>query len=166
MQENEYREKLYSCKNFGDIFELVKEIVYKKFKKSRGGLSLYLVNAPKYILAYHIMGSNLIAINRTVLEALYQITDDIRKINSYIFVVLLHEYLHSLGIYDERLVTKIEFDICQEFFGEDHITTQMINKGILEIFPDLKYLLIKIKVKEGYELVRDFDRSSTSKYIF
>jgi hypothetical protein len=39
MQENEYREKLYSCKNFGDIFELVKEIVYKKFKKSRGGLS-------------------------------------------------------------------------------------------------------------------------------
>jgi hypothetical protein len=42
----------------------------------------------------------------------------------------------------------------------------MINKGILEIFPDLKYLPIKIKVKEGYELVRDFDRSSTSKYIF
>jgi hypothetical protein len=74
--------------------------------------------------------------------------------------------LHSVGIYNERLVAKIEFNICQEFFGEDHITTQMINKGILEIFPDLKYLPIKIKVKEGYELVRDFDRSSTSKYIF
>lgn len=166
MKEYENREKLYSCKNFGDIFELVKDIVYKKFKKSRAGLSLYLVNAPTYILAYHIMGSNLIAINRIILDALYQITEDKRKINSYIFVVLLHEYLHSLGIYDERLVSKIEFEICREFFGEDHITTQMINRGILEIFPELKYFPIKIKIKEGYELVKDFDRSSTSKYIY
>jgi hypothetical protein len=166
MKENENREKLYSCKNFGDIFELVKDIVYKKYKKSRGGLSLYLVNAPTYILAYHIMGSNLIAINKIILDALYQITEDKRKINSYIFVVLLHEYLHSLGIYDERLVSKIEFEICQEFFGEDHITTQMINRGILEIFPELKFFPIKTKIKDGYEIVKDFDRSSTSKYIY
>jgi len=73
-----------------------------------------------YILAYHIVGSNIIVINKTVLDFLINEVNDREKLNAYIFVVLMHEYLHSLGYYDERLVRNIEYEILKEAFGEDH----------------------------------------------
>ncbi len=156
-----YIKKLNECNNFGDIFELVREIIYKALKIRRAGLSLYLQDLNKYVLAYHIMGSNALVINRAVLEAIYSLNKEKEYTNSYIFVVLAHEYLHSLGIYDERLLEGIQYKICKEFFGEEHPTTQMIGKGIFNVFPELANVRIKVK-RRGYEVVRDFDRSSTT----
>lgn len=153
-----YTRKLNESKNFGDIFELVKEIVFKAIKMRRAGLSLYLADIPKYILAYHIIGSNTIVINRAILEALNKIEKNKINKNSYIFVVLLHEYLHSLGIYDEKMIERIIYLICINFFGKKHPTSEMTEKGILEVFPELRK--IKIKFSKKYELVKDFDRSS------
>lgn len=154
-----YIKKLNECNNFGDIFELGREIIYKALKIRRAGLSLYLQDLNKYVLAYHVMGSNAIVINRAVLEAIYSLNKGKEYVNSYLFVVITHEYLHSLGIYDEIKLRNIQYEICKNFFGEEHLTTKMIGKGIFEIFPELAKIEIKTR-KKGYELVRDFDRSS------
>mgnify|MGYP000094318381 CR=1 FL=1 len=154
-----YIEKLNKCENFGDIFELGREIIYKATKMRRAGLSLYLQDLNQYVLAYHIMGSNAIVINRAVLEAIYSLNKGKEYVNSYIFVVLTHEYLHSLGIYDERLLRSLQYKICKEFFGEDHLTTKMIDKGIFEVFPELTHVKITVKRRKT-EIIKDFDRSS------
>ncbi|HLI46053.1 MAG TPA: hypothetical protein VKU94_02555 [Geobacterales bacterium] len=156
-----YIEKLNSCNNFGDIFELGREIIYKAIKARRAGLSLYLQDLDEYVLAYHIVGSNTIVINRAVLEAIYSLNKGKEYVNSYIFVVLTHEYLHSLGIFSEKLLRKVQYEICKEYFGEDHLTTKMIDKGIFEVFPELANMKIKPR-NRGYEIIRDFDRSSVS----
>ncbi|MEM1630310.1 MAG: hypothetical protein QXE39_06415 [Saccharolobus sp.] len=36
----------------------------------------------------------------------------------YLYVILLHEYLHIIGIADEREVRRIDLEIIQEKFGE------------------------------------------------
>lgn len=125
----------------------------------RAGLSLYLQDLNQYVLAYHIMGSNTIVINRAVLEAIYSLNKGKEYVNSYIFVVLTHEYLHSLGIYDERLLRSLQYKICKEFFGEDHLTAKMIDKGIFEVFPELANVKITVKSRKT-EIIKDFDRSS------
>jgi len=154
-----YIEKLNVCNNFGDIFELGKEIIYKSLKIRRAGLSLYLQDLDSYVLAYYIVGSNSIVVNRAVLEAIYSLNKGKEYVNSYLFVVLTHEYLHSLGIYSERMLRKIQYEICKEYFGEDHLTTKMIDKGLFEVFPELFNLKI-IPKNRRIEIVRDFDRSS------
>lgn len=154
-------DRLNESKNFGDIFELVRDVVYKIIKKRRAGLSLYLQDIEAYILAYHIVGSNIIVINKTVLDFLINEVNDKEKLNAYVFVVLMHEYLHSLGYYDERLVRKIEYEILKEAFGEDHITTQLVGRDLEEIFSQVNKLKLRRPTYE-YHIVRDFDRSSTT----
>ena len=153
------REKLVKCNGFGDIFELVKQITFEILKLRRAGLSLYLAYIPKYILAYHIMGSNTIVMNKAILDVILP-KKDIEYVNSYIFVVLLHEYLHSLGFYDEFEVRRLTSKIILEAFGEDHISNKMIGKELIEIFPEIKE--IPIFYKNYYEVVRDFDKSNTT----
>ena len=154
-------DRLNSSRNFGDVFELVRDVVYRVLKKRRAGLSLYLQDIEAYILAYHIVGSNIIVINKTVLDFLINEVNDREKLNAYIFVVLMHEYLHSLGYYDERLVRNIEYEILKEAFGEDHPTTRLVGKDLEEIFSQVSRLKFRRPTYE-YQIVRDFDRSSTT----
>lgn len=161
MDQSYYREKLRNCESIGDIFELGREIIYKVLKMRRAGLSLYLQDLNQYVLAYHIMGSNTIVVNKAVLDAILTLKRDREVINSYIFVVITHEYLHSLGIYDEMLLRKFQYEICNKAFGYDHPTSEMIEKGIFEVFPELKEMKIRIRSRE-VKVVRDFDKSSTT----
>jgi len=58
-------EKILKMKNFNDAFELVKLAVNSKFNMHRAGLSLILQGLPSRIGAYHILGSNVIVVNRS-----------------------------------------------------------------------------------------------------
>ncbi|MGB7952524.1 MAG: hypothetical protein WCF23_00970, partial [Candidatus Nitrosopolaris sp.] len=78
-------------KNFNDAFELVKLAVNSKFNMHRAGLSLILQGLPSRIGAYHILGSNVIVVNRTILNIIQQ-HKSIEEYNSYLFMVLVHEY--------------------------------------------------------------------------
>jgi|BEDMetMinimDraft_2_1075160.scaffolds.fasta_scaffold00241_17 hypothetical protein len=156
-----YIDRLNSCNNFGDIFELVRDVVYRILKRRRSGLTLYLQDLDAYILAYHIVGSNIIVINKTVLDFLINEVNDKEKLNAYTFVVLMHEYLHSLGFYDEAFVRELEYKIIKEAFGEDHITTRLVGRNLEDIFNEISKLKFRRPTYE-YKIVRDFDRSSTT----
>ena len=62
--------QVLKLKDFNEAFELVKLAVKTKFNMHRAGLSLILQGLPNVIGAYHILGSNIIVANRTILNVI------------------------------------------------------------------------------------------------
>ena len=109
--------ELENAKKYGDIFTLVKEAVKRSLGQHRVGLMLYLGNLPMRVGAFHPMGTNDIVLNRRLLDAAAKTEP---KWKAYVFSILLHEYLHSLGYADERQVRGLTYRISLENFGRGH----------------------------------------------
>src|SRR5919201_518041 len=88
-----YRDRILHLTDFNEAFELVKSTIEAKFKMHRAGLSLILQGLPTKLGAYHVLGSNLIIVNKRVLDII-RIYKSIEEYNSFLFMVLAHEYLH------------------------------------------------------------------------
>ena len=157
----DYQDRLRDLHNFNDAFELVKVAVYEKFKMRRVGLNLLLQDMPNFIGAYHVMGSNFIVVNRYILAAIKTLAKTTEEYNSYVFVVLAHEYLHSLGIVDEFKVRELTYNMCNSLFGEAHVATRMAREDPSSLYPELKNFAIE-KFGSNFEMVRDFDKSNLS----
>lgn len=155
-----YSDKFESCKNIGDLFELVKETTYASIGLRRAGLTLYLIDLPTHIGGYHQIGSNAIVMNRTLLRAIIGNITDKNDINAYIYLVLLHEYLHALGYTDEERVTDLVHKISMKCFGNDHEITNLSKSGFRDIFQKMQF--IPRDTNLGMDIVKDFDRSSMS----
>ena len=156
-----HNDRLKSLHGFEDSFELVKAGVYDKYKMRRVGLNLLLQDMPNFIGAYHVLGSNFIVLNRYVLTAIRTMAQSKEEYNSYVFVVLTHEYLHSLGIVDEFKVRELTYNMCNTLFGNTHAVTRMAKEDPASLYPELKKLRIADFGKD-FELVKDFDRSNMS----
>ena len=87
------RKRLEDVTNFNEDFELVKFAVSLIFDMRRAGLSLILQGMPTGLGAYHILGSNVIALNRSLLGLIERFSKSKEDYNSYLFMVLAHEYL-------------------------------------------------------------------------
>lgn len=144
---------------FDHVFELVKKAVQRSLGIRRAGLTLILAEIPNYIGAYHVVGSNIIVLNKTLLKAVESVAKTKEESNSYIFTVLAHEYLHSLGYGDEGEVRRLVQRVCSENFGEDHYTVKMAWGNFMEMYPQLR-LLGPGRTSQEFEVVKDFDRSS------
>ncbi|MEM2881700.1 MAG: hypothetical protein QXL35_00400 [Candidatus Bathyarchaeia archaeon] len=119
--------------DFEEIFRIVKKAVKAILGKERAGLMLVLADLPPNIGAFHSFGSNSIVLNRLALEAMRAEAKEEIEVKSYIFVVLLHEYLHSLGHLDEAQTRRLVYEISKELFGEGHPATRMAARGPLEL---------------------------------
>jgi hypothetical protein len=128
-------ERLDQCQDFGDVFELVKKSAEQSLGRRRAGLMLYLARLPKHIGAFHTMGTNGIVMNRTTLNMITRGARSMREINSYVYSILLHEYLHTLGYTEETDVRKLVYDVSLETFGPDHLATQIASKGPAAMLP-------------------------------
>lgn len=162
-----YATKLDEAKNIGDIFEIVKEVVRKAMDTGRAGLTLGLAEMGGgrnfWIGAFYPVGSNIIVMNRTPLRRIFE--TDPSLFNAYVFTILLHEYIHSLGYIDENKTRNMVYWISQEIFGEDHIVTEMA-KDIGKFFPNLVYPTMGYSPRNlEIEMVDDFDRSSINYII-
>ncbi|MGE5684501.1 MAG: hypothetical protein ACM3ZS_05085 [Nitrososphaerota archaeon] len=151
-------DKLRGLKDFNQVFEFVKHSVNSVFEMKRAGLSLMLHRMPTRVGAYHVLGSNVIAINSILLEQVRKYSASNDEYNSYLFTVLLHEYLHSFGILDEHTVRQMSVELCEKFFGEERMVT-VIAKDPLKIFPQLGSVSYD-KFENKYELIKNFDNSN------
>lgn len=151
--------KLKNCKDFNEVFELVKHVVEKSLGKHRAGLTLVLAELPNYMGAYHIMGSNLIVMNKILLDAMKAITKSKAELNSFIFSILAHEYLHSIGYTDERDVKLLVRMVSIENFGESHETVKMAMGDLFGLYPQLK-VLGPGRTGEDFTVIKKFDESS------
>ncbi len=160
--QKEFKIQLEDAKTLADVFEVVKAAVLKSTGKSRGGLMLGMAdlgNHPRGFLGgFFTLGSNVIVMNKTPLQRIRETRPELYK--PYAFFILLHEYIHSLGYLDEKLVVSRTFEISRECLGEDHPATR-IAADISGFLKDLVYPEAAWKPDdERMELVEGFDRSS------
>jgi len=153
--------KLKESSSIPDIFEIVKESVWKTIKKSRAGLELGLVelgNATNGFLgAYYVSGSNIIIMNQTPLRRIQETNSDL--LIPYIFSILLHEYIHSLGYFNEEFAKKITYEISCYIFGDYSIIAD-IARDMRKFFPNFIYPEGAPKIDSQIKIVKDFDKSN------
>jgi hypothetical protein len=158
-QQIHFRERISHLKDFNEAFELVKSAVLQKFRMHRAGLSLILQMMPSNLGAYHVLGSNVIVMNSYLLAAVKKIAGSIEEYNSYMFMVLAHEYLHSLGVIDENTVRQMTFDLCRWMLGDDHTATKMAKEDPSTLYPELKSL-IQLRFGREVQVIRNFDKTN------
>lgn len=158
----DYKGSLDKARTLADIFEVVKAAVEQRMRRSRAGLMLGLANLGNHpqgwFGAFYPVGTNIIVMNRVPMQRIKETDPTLYK--PYVFHVLLHEYLHSLGYLDEERVRQMALDISQELFGKDHPATR-IAADPMAFFPNLVYPSVNWQPEDvSIELVNGFDRSS------
>ncbi len=159
-QQHYYQDRLLQVKDFNETFELVKSAVDSKFKMHRAGLSLILQVLPTQLGAYHVLGSNMIIMNKRILSIIKS-KKSLLDYNSYLFMVLCHEYLHSFGIMDEIQVRRMTYDLCQSLLGKDHCASMMAKYQPWDVFPELK-LYQTNNFEPNFEIIKNFDKTTQS----
>jgi hypothetical protein len=148
---------LDKCNDFSDVFEIVRRCVDKSLGRRRNGLMLGLTDLPPHIGAFHAVPSNVIMINRKLLNAVMQY--DKKLVNAYVFHVLLHEYLHTLGFMSEEDVGALSYIISKKHLGEQHPSTLISRHGMSYIFPRLS---IDQEIDRSITIIENFDSSNLS----
>lgn len=161
MNIEDFVKRLDEAEGFDEIFRLVKRVVEANLGLRRAGLMLILGEIPSFILAYHEVGSNGIVLNNQVLRALQSLNRSKREINGYIFTVLLHEYLHTLGYLDERTVRILVKSLTRESLGTNHPAYYVANEDILKVFPELA-TINSTEVGNKFDIVKEFDSDSVT----
>ena len=163
LRRQELAKKIDSAQNYDEIFELVKQAVESEIGRHRAGLALVLTDMPNTVGAFHPVGSNSIVLNRALVNAMNVVIKNKHEINSFVFMVLMHEYLHSLGFLDEVDVRRRCQAICKGTLGPDHLTVRMAIGNWLDMYPQLSMVVQKLS-PNTYERVERFD-SSSMRYI-
>ena len=163
LRREELRRKVEDATDYDDLFESVKRVVESEIGRHRAGLALVLTDMPNTVGAFHPVGSNSIVLNRALINAMRVVIKNQKEINSFVFMVLMHEYLHSLGYLDEIQVRKIAHQISKRAFGADHLTARMAIGNWLEMYPQLSMVVQKL-TPNSFERIDKFD-SSSMRYI-
>ncbi|MHA1379506.1 MAG: hypothetical protein ACTSRG_14125 [Candidatus Helarchaeota archaeon] len=159
-------------KKIPDIFEKVKRDVDKVLNRHRAGLSLGLVEMGftrgEFIGGMFFSGGTMILMNSTALKILIsknEIVDDI--VLAYIYHILLHEYIHSLGCLNERECRKIVYYVTKEIIADENDPARiMASRGIGAYFPEINYAPLGYKMEKNLQIerVENFDKSSINYY--
>jgi len=160
---NEYRSRLENAEGYGEVWEIVKTTVKNSLNERRVGMMLFLDNLHLRIGAYHPLGTNNIVLNRALVNIVEAALKSKRLINAFVYVLLLHEYLHALGRRSEAQVRLLVYKISSESFGKDHITTELAELGPWSILRDIPLDTIDVP-KRVIEIVKDFEKAD-KKYI-
>lgn len=160
--------RLQTADDLADIFEIVKLAVRKTTGKERAGLMLGLADlggGPQgFVGAFYPVATNIIVMNSLPLRRIKETDPPLYK--PYVFHILLHEYLHTLGIIDELATRQKVFEISVKLFGREHPVTQLA-ADLSKFVPKLVFPVYGWHPSDEYtlELVNGFDRSSTASYI-
>jgi hypothetical protein len=104
--------------------------------------------------------------NRALLDKVVAAGQPRSHINAFVYSILLHEYLHSLGVIDESEVRRLVNEISLKTFGPDHPASQIAARGPWSLLREHGFVDTgvtqgpRLDLKERRaELITDFDRS-------
>jgi len=157
-----YRSRLENADKYGEIWEVVKDIVKFTLNKYRRGMMLFLDDLPIQLGAYHPLGTNNIVLNRALVQIVEAAIESKRVVNALIYNLLLHEYLHALGQFSEVKVRQMVYEIAEKCFGENHIATLIAEKSPWILLKGIPLKTVNAK-KRVMEIVKDFEKAD--KYI-
>jgi hypothetical protein len=158
-----YRSRLENAQGFGEVWETVKDTVKSSLDERRVGMMLFLDDLPLRLGAYHPLGTNNIVLNRALVHIVEVATESKLLVNAFVYILLLHEYLHALGRPSEAQVRLLVYKISRESFGEDHIATKLAETGPWSLLNDIPLDVIDVP-KRVMEIVKDFEKA-TERYI-
>jgi hypothetical protein len=154
--------------SLADMFEVVKDMVECELGRHRAGLMLGFVDlgisAGGFVGAYFVVGGNAIVVNRQALAAIRSRQPELEK--PYQFYLLLHEFLHAVGILDEAECRGTAAALSARAFGGTHVVTRIARdfgamfRNIIQ--PGYGYLPPE---DTSIEIISGFDRSSVN-YIY
>jgi hypothetical protein len=149
--------------DYDRIFSVVRDAVWRALHRERPGLGLALSNLPPQLGAYWQITGNLIVLNEGLVTTMRASASSPREYNSFVFVILAHEYLHSLGYLQEHEVRPVTARVAREAFGPEHPATRMAEGDLWRMFPALQFS----PTGDGSRLkiVSRFDLGATSSYI-
>lgn len=163
LRMKKYRSRLENAEGYGEVWEIVKATVKSSLNERRVGMMLFLDDLPLRLGAYHPLGTNNIVLNRALVNIVEAASKSKRLINSFVYVLLLHEYLHALGRPREAQVRPLVYKISRESFGQNHITTQLAELGPWSILKGIPLDTMDVP-KRVIEIVKDFEKAD-KKYI-
>ena len=158
-----YRSRLENAQGFGEVWETVKDTVKSSLGEHRVGMMLFLDDLPLRLGAYHPLGTNNIVLNRALVHIVEVATESKLLVNAFVYILLLHEYLHALGRPSEAQVRPLVYKLSRESFGEDHIATKLTEMGPWALLKDIPLDVIDVP-KRVMEIVKDFEKA-TERYI-
>ncbi len=153
------------------IFERVKKDVRRVTGRQRAGLTLGLVEMGMYrggfIGGMHFSPGTDIVMNKTPLKILFD-QQPYEIVWAYTYHILLHEYVHSLGVLNEQQCRDITLRISEEIFKDaDHPAVLLARKGIGTYFPNLRLIYAPPDLQPDgipIEYIYDFDQESYDYY--
>lgn len=158
----EYRSRLQTARNYGEVWDVVRDSVEFSLRKRRGGMMLFLDDLPLQLGAYHSIGTNNIVLNRRLVQIVDAALESKRAVNALVYNLLLHEYLHALGEYSEMAVRRLVYKVSKKCFGDDYIATVLARKSPWALLQGVP-LTDADAPKRIMEIVKDFEK--TDKYI-
>jgi len=163
LRAEKYRSRLEKAQGFGEVWDIVKDTVESSLNEHRVGMMLFLDDLPLRLGAYHPLGTNNIVLNGALVRIVEAATNSKRLVNAFVYVLLLHEYLHALGHVDEAEVRPLVYQISRECFGEGHVATRLAETGPWSLLKDIPLDVIDVP-KHVMEIVKDFEKAN-QKYI-
>ncbi|MFX1379423.1 MAG: hypothetical protein ACFFA4_10055 [Promethearchaeota archaeon] len=158
-------------KEMPKIFQKVKKDVKVVYGRHRAGLSLGLVEMGMYrggfIGGMHFNPGTDIVMNKTPLEIILE-EQPYEIVWAYTYHILLHEYIHSLGILNEQLCRTITLRISEKVFKEtDHPAIILAKNGIGAYFPNMPLIYAPPDLNPDgipIEYIHNFDLDSYDYY--
>lgn len=136
----DYEKGIKNAKTIADIFEIVKEVVREYLGLEQAGLMVGVSDlgsfAQGFIGAFYSLEANTIIINKKPLARIMQTNPSLY--NYYLFHIMLHEYVHSIGSFDEAQTRQLVYEMSQHYFGEKHVATELAT-DIAKFMPNLTY---------------------------
>jgi len=158
----DYRKRLESAKDYGEVWEIVKDTVEFALRKRRRSIMLFLDDLPIQLGAYHPVGTNNIVLNRLLVQIVEAAVKSKRIVNALVYNLLVHEYLHTLGELSETAVRNMVVEVAKKSFGEDYIVTQIALKSPWSLLKGIPLEGVSVP-KRFMETVKNFEK--TDKYI-
>jgi hypothetical protein len=149
--------------DYNTIYRVVRGAVRKALGIDRPGLGLALSDLPPGLGAYWQVTGNLIVLNESLVDTMRRHAASTTEFNSFVFVILAHEYLHALGYLDEVAVRKVTARVVSTAFGPDHPATRMASGDLWRMYPFLQSA--PQGRGEHFRVVSRFDLDTTSTYI-
>ncbi len=133
--------KAINSHDYSHLLDLIRRIVQEHSEKSHPGILLGLedlgFNPKGFIGGYHRVGTNEIYLNRNVLQIMKDDTPD-EHYKAYLFHLLLHEYIHSVG-FNEEDTEKETYKTSITIFGTRHPVAKIAIFGLNALFPHQFY---------------------------
>lgn len=159
-----YELTLQNAKNISDIFEMVKKVVKEVIGVDQAGLLVGVSdlggNNNGFIGAFYSLDANTIIINKRPLSRIMDTNPQLY--NYYLFHIILHEYIHSIGSFDEAQTRQLVYEVSRNCFGEEHIVTKLAT-NMSAFIPSLLHPTELPQIQDSnIEFVMGIDKSNTN----